>query len=344
MRKDITIYDIATQLNLSTATVSRALARDPVVKKKTRQLVLETADKMGYRSNYHARSLRKNQTNSIGFMVHELQSTFINSVLAGVEKVTTEAGYDLIIAHSLESYEVEVANARNLFHKRVDGLITSLSCETNNLDHFQPFKEKGVPVIFFDRVETALDSTAVIIDNYRSGYQATQHLIDQGCRRIVHLTANLTRNVYSERLRGYRDALQDKGIPLDDSLVIVNNLTEEAAVASAKKILCMRPLPDAAFITNDFVAAVCMRTLKEYKIHIPDDIAIVGFNNDAISTVTEPALTTINYPGEEIGQTAARRLISHLEDTGSIQQVQTIVLNSALIIRASSQKKLRTHE
>ena len=339
MRKDITIYDIAIQLNLSTATVSRALAEDPVVKKKTRQLVRETADKMGYRSNYHARSLRRNQTNSIGFMVHELQSSFINSVLAGVEKVTTDAGYDLIIAHSLESYDVEVANARNLFHKRVDGLIASLSCETKNLDHFQPYKEKGVPVIFFDRVETSLDSTAVIIDNYKAGYEATRHLIDQGCRRIVHLTANLTRNVYSERLRGYRDALKEKGIPPDQRLIIISSLSEEAAVASAKQILCMRPLPDAAFITNDFVAAVCMRTFKEYKIRVPQDIAIVGFNNDAISTVTEPALTTVNYPGEEIGKTAARRLISHLEGASDIQQIQTIVINSGLIIRGSSLKK-----
>ncbi|MBS1602669.1 MAG: LacI family DNA-binding transcriptional regulator [Bacteroidetes bacterium] len=339
MRKDITIYDIANQLQLSTATVSRALAADPVVKKKTRQLVLETANKMGYRSNYHARSLRKSRTNSIGFMVHELQSTFINSVLAGVEKITTDAGYDLIIAHSLESYEAEVANARNLFHKRIDGLITSLSCETKNLDHFQPYKDKGVPVIFFDRVDTALDSTAVIIDNYKAAYEATTHLIDQGCSRIVHLTANLTRNVYSERLRGYRDALHNNGIPLDEGLVIINSLTEEAAVASAKRILCMNPLPDGAFITNDFVAAVCMRTFKEYKLRIPRDIAIVGFNNDAISTVTEPALTTINYPGEEIGMTAARRLISHLEGAGSIHQIQTIVLNSRLIVRGSSQKK-----
>jgi LacI family transcriptional regulator len=179
----------------------------------------------------------------------------------------------------------------------------------------------------------------VIIDNYRSGYQATQHLLDQGCRRIVHLTANLTRNVYFERLRGYRDALHDKGISPDESLVIVNGLTEQAAVASAKKMLAMHPLPDAAFITNDFVAAVCMRTFKEYKIRVPDDIAIVGFNNDAISTITEPALTTVNYPGEEIGRTAARRLISHLQGAASLQQIQTIVLNSGLIVRGSSLKR-----
>lgn len=339
MQKETTIYDIANQLNVSTATVSRAFREDSLISSKTRKRVLEMAEKMGYRSNFYARSLRNSHTNSIGFMVHELQSSFINSVLAGVEKEITAAGYDLIIAHSVESYATEAANARNLFHKRVDGLITSLSCETKNLDHFRPFIEKGIPLIFFDRVESAFDTTGVIIDNYKCGYRATRHLIEQGCRRIVHVTASLVRNVYAERWRGYKDALADEGLPVDEGLLIVDDLSEAAAVASAKRVLAMRPLPDGAFITNDFVAAVFMRTLKEHRIRIPEDIAIVGFNNDAISTVTEPALTTVHYPGKEMGQIAARRLISHLEGVDSIRQIQTIVVNSGLVIRQSSLKR-----
>jgi LacI family transcriptional regulator len=337
--KEITIYDIANHLKISTATVSRALNDDPVVSKKTRKKIFETAEKLGYRSNHFASSLRKQQTNTIGFMVHELHSSFINSVLAGVEKITTQAGYDLIIAHSLESYQREVANAKNLFHKRVDGLITSLSCDTKNLDHFRPFIEKGVPVIFFDRVENDSDNTVVVIDNYKCGYQATQHLIDQGCKKIVHVTSSLVRNVYAERYRGYRDALTANGIPFEEHLLIINDLSEKAGMASAQKILDIRPLPDGAFITNDFVAAVCIRTLKQYNIDIPRDIAIVGFNNDAISQLIEPALTTIDYPGKEIGQVAARTLVNHLKGVGSIRQINRIIINSALIIRGSSLKK-----
>jgi LacI family transcriptional regulator len=294
---------------------------------------------MGYRSNHFARNLRKQKTNTIGFLVHELQSNFINSVLAGVELVATEAGYDLIIAHSSESYKKEMANANNLFHKRVDGLIASLSLGTKNIDHFRPFADKGVPVIFFDRVEKNEDNTVVIIDNYISGYKATKHLIEQGCKKIVHVTSDLARNVYSERFRGYKDALLEHQIPYDEKLLIIKDLSEKAGIESAQQIIGMKPRPDGAFITNDFVAAVCMRTLKENNVIIPDDIAVVGFNNDAIAQLIEPALTTINYTGKEMGEVAARTLIAHLRGESNIHKINTIVLNSDLIIRRSSLKK-----
>ena len=338
--KEVTIYDLAEKLNISVATVSRALKDDPVVSKKTKKKIFDLAEKMGYRSNHFARNLRKQQTNTIGIIVHELNSNFITSVLAGVEKVTTNAGYDLIIAHSSESFTKEAANAKNLFHKRVDGLIASLSFDTKNTDHFKPFVDKGVPVIFFDRVEQNNDNTVVIIDNYKSGYQATQHLIEQGCKKIVHVTSSLKRNVYLERYRGYHDALCDHGIAFDESLLIVNDLSEKAGIEAATQILKMDPLPDGIFITNDFVAAVCMRTLKEKNIVIPDDIAIVGFNNDAIGKLIEPALTTINYPGKDMGEIVARNLINHLKGISNIQHTNTIIVSSDLIVRKSSLKKL----
>src|SRR5258706_16095035 len=185
-KKDVTIYDIALKLALSSATVSRALQDNPAINKNTRKRIQEAAREVGYRHNTFASSLRKQKTNTIGVIVHELNSNFITSVLAGVEKVTTEAGYDLIIAHSSESYAKEAANAKNLFHKRVDGLIASLSFDTPDTEHFRRFVDKGVPVIFFDRVEQTNDNTVVIIDNYKCGYKATQHLIEQGCKKIVH--------------------------------------------------------------------------------------------------------------------------------------------------------------
>jgi|SRR6185312_11691802 len=336
--KEVTIYDIASALNISIATVSRALKNDPVVSKQTKKKIFDLAGKMGYRTNHFARNLRNQKTNTIGIIVHELNSNFITSVLAGVEKVTTEAGYDLIIAHSSESFAKEIANAKNLFHKRVDGLIASLSFDTKNLDHFEPFKEKNVPVVFFDRVEQDGKNTVVVIDNDKSGYQATEHLIQQGCRKIVHITSSLKRNVYSKRFKGYKDALFDHGIPYDENLLIVNDLSESAAIESAMQILKMDPLPDGAFITNDFVAAVVMRTLKENNIKIPADIAMVGFNNDAICTLVEPALSTINYPGIDVGEVAARNLINHLKGIGNLQNTNTIIIRSNLIIRKSSLK------
>ena len=337
--KEVTIYDIASTLNISVATVSRALKNDPVVSKQTKRKISDLAEKLGYRTNHFARNLRTQNTNTIGIIVHELNSNFITSVLAGVEKVTTEAGYDLIIAHSSESEIKEIANAKNLFEKRVDGLIASLSFDAKNLDHFKPFKDKGVPVIFFDRVEKKGNNTVVVINNEKCGYQATGHLIQQGCKRIVHITSSLKRNVYSQRFKGYKDALIDNGIPYDENLLIIHDLSESSAIESAMQILKMSPLPDGAFITNDFVAAVIMRTLKENNIRIPEDIAIVGFNNDAICTLVEPALTTINYPGMEMGEAAARNLINHLKGDNPKQKAKTIFIRSNLIIRKSSLKK-----
>jgi LacI family transcriptional regulator len=341
-KKEVTIYDIARKLELSSATVSRALKDHPAINKNTRKKIQETARELGYRHNTFASNLRKQRTNTIGVIVHELNSNFITSVLAGIEKVTTESGYDLIIAHSSESYEKEAANALNLFHKRVDGLIASLAFNTNGLDHYHAYEQKGIPVIFFDRVEEKNESTKVIIDNYKCGYHATQHLAEQGCRRIVLVTASLKRNVYAQRHKGYMDALYDHGIPYDKDLVLIKDLSEQCGVEAALQILKMRPLPDGAFITNDFSAAVCMRKLKEHGISIPGDIAVVGFNNDAISKIVEPQLTTIHYPGMDMGEIAARNLINHLKGTSNIKHTNTIVVRSDLIIRESSLKKKKT--
>ncbi|MEP7238785.1 MAG: LacI family DNA-binding transcriptional regulator [Ferruginibacter sp.] len=338
-KKEVTIYDIAKKLSLSSATVSRGLSNNELINIKTRKRIQETARELGYRHNMFASSLRKQKTNTIGVIVHELNSNFITSVLAGIERVTAENGYDLLIAHSSESFEKEAANSLNLFHKRVDGLIASLAFDTEGLEHFSHFEEKGIPVIFFDRVEENIENTKVIIDNYKCGYQATQHLIDQGCKRIALVTASLKRNVYAQRYKGYKDALRDSKIKLNDDLVLVKDLSEQSSVEAAYEILNMKPMPDGAFITNDFSAAVCMQTLKEHGVKIPQDIAVVGFNNDAICKLIEPQLTTIQYPGKDMGEIAARNLINHLKGLSNIKKTNTIVVHSELIIRKSSLKK-----
>lgn len=335
-KKDITIYDIAKQLGLSPATVSRGLKDHPAINIKTRKRIMDAAKEMGYRSNSFASNLRMQKTNTIGIIVHELKSQFISSVLSGIEKVATEAGYDLIIGHSSETYRKEAANAHNLFHKRVDGLIASLAFDTRDMDHFNPFVQKGIPIVFFDRVEEFAYGTRVIIDNVKAGYEATAHLAAQGCRRIIHITAALGRNVYAGRLKGYKQALADYDLPFDTSLLIVNDLSESAAIRTARQVLTMNNRPDGAFITNDFFAALFLQTLKEGGLRIPEDIAIVGFNNDAISRIIQPKLTTINYPGEEVGEQAARCLLDHLTGLSSARSTDTIIIRSELIIRDSS--------
>lgn len=338
MHKDVTIYDIAKSLSISPATVSRALNDHPAVNKKTRQRILDMATEMGYRSNTFASNLRKQRTNAIGVIVPRLNSHFQSSVIAGMEKVANEAGYTLIISQSLESTQKEIANAKTMFNSRVDGLLVSLAYDTENTEHFMPFLEKGIPLLFYDRIADNKKFTGVVIDNRQAAYKATEHLIAQGCKNIVHVTGSLKRSVYADRLKGYRYALIDHELPFSQEFVISGKLSEEAGIEAAEQILQMNPLPDGLFVSNDTCAVSCIKTLKQAGINIPGDIAIVGFNNDPISRVIEPNLSTIDYPGFEMGEVAIKNLISHLDGLTDIIATNTITLRSELIVRESSLK------
>lgn len=336
--KEVTIYDLADKLNISIATVSRGLQDDPVVSKKTRKKIIELAEQMGYRSNHFARNLRNQRTNTIGVIANRLNSYFMSTVIAGIEKTVNNNGYNLIITQSLESAEKEIASAKTMFNNRVDGLLVTLSYETNDLDHFDQFTKKKVPVLFFDRCEEQNHFTNILIDNRKAAYDATMHLAQQGCKRIVHITAPQKRSLYIDRMNGYKQALLENNLEFSKDLVYISNLSMEAGADVARNILAMKPLPDGVFVANDNSAVGCMVALKQAGIRIPEDMAIVGFNNDPVSIVVEPNLTTINYPGYEMGEVAARNLINHLNGTYPIHFTNTIVLRSELIIRASSQK------
>lgn len=337
--KDITIYDLARKLNISPATVSRGLKDHPAISKKTKKRIFDLAKEMGYRSNNFARNLRKQTTNTIGVIVPRLNSYFMSTVIAGMERTANDEGYNLIISQSSESGQKEIASARTMFNNRVDGLLVSLAYDTEDVGHFDVFMKKNIPLIFFDRVIDNKNCVNVLIDNRKAAYEATRHLIEQGCKRIVHITATPKRNVYVDRLQGYKQALSDHNIKYKDDYVIISNLSQEAGAAAAETIKQMKPLPDGVFVANDNCAVGCMLALKQSGIRIPQDIAFVAFNNDPVSTVVEPNLTTINYPGYEMGEIAARNLINHLNGISSITSTNTILLRSELIIRDSSLKK-----
>jgi LacI family transcriptional regulator len=337
--KEATIYDIANKLQLSPATVSRALQDNPAVNKQTRKKVFAMAEKIGYRTNQFARNLRKQKTNTIGVIVPRLNSHFMSSVIAGIEHYANSEGYNLIISQSSEIASKEAANARTLFNNRVDGLLVSLAYDTTDLSHFESFLKKDIPVIFFDRVAEFGHSTAIVINNQKAAYEVTQHLIRQGCKRIVHLTAASAQNVYADRLQGYKQALLANNLPFDETYILTGNLSLEAGKKAAETILEMDPRPDGIFAANDNCAVGCMLTLKKAGIRIPEDIAVAGFNNDPVSQVIEPNLTTINYPGYEMGEVAARQLIHHLKGDTKVQTTNSIILRSELIIRDSTQRR-----
>lgn len=336
--KDVTIYDIAKTLSISPATVSRGLSDHPAIRKDTKRKIQDTAKKMGYQYNTFASNLRRKRTNTIGVIVHQINSYFLSTVIAGMEKVANENGYNLIISQSQDSYKKEVASVNTMFNSRIDGLMVALASETLDTNHFESLLKKKIPLIFFDRIIEHPECTSIVIDNHQAGYEATKHLLDQGCKRIVHLAGSLNRNVYADRLEGYKKALSEKGIAYDPKLVFSTNMTDTGGAEAARQILKMEKCPDGVFTSNDVSAVACMRELKLAGKSIPQDVAFVGFNNDPVSRVIEPNLTTVNYPGKEMGEVAATTLINKLENRQSAN-LNTIVLRHELIIRQSSLKK-----
>lgn len=333
--RDVTIYDVAKALNISPSTVSRGLKDHPHIHKETKKKIRSMAKEMGYQQNKFASSLRKRRTETIGVVVPKLNSYFMATVIAGVEKITSQHGYGLIISQSQESGRKEVACVSTLFNSRVDGMLISLAFDTKNLDHFNTLFNKDIPVVFFDRVADCHGCLTVIIDNYKAGYEATSHLIGQGCRKIIHLGGNLLRNVYYERLRGYKQALHDNGIDFNQKLVFISDLAGESGKSIVKKVLGMNPRPDGIFAANDTSAVAAMVEMQSAGIRIPDDIAVVGFNNEPISRVIRPNLTTIDYPAREMGEIAATSLIEKLKDTHSVG-LSRIIMKHRLIVRESS--------
>ncbi|WP_154854495.1 LacI family DNA-binding transcriptional regulator [Cyclobacterium xiamenense] len=340
MKKEITIYDIAANVGLSPTTVSRALSNHPRVHETTRKKIMDAAKSLGYQSNIFASSLRKRKSKSIGVIVPRLNSPFQSSVLAGMEKIATQSGYNLIISQSMESLDKEISNTAIMYNSRVDGLLVSKAGTTDDIDHFQPFFKKEIPVLFFDRAPDNNHCTGVVINNTQAIYDATEHLIKQGCKRIVHALGNLQINVYADRLKGYKYALMDHGFVFNSENVISIELDEEAGERIVKKILKMHPRPDGLLVSNDTSAASCLMALKKRGIRVPQDIAIVGFNNDLISRMVEPHLSTVNYPSYHMGEVAMKNLINHLDDEHEeiLQKTNTITLRSELIIRDSSKR------
>ncbi|WP_209329246.1 LacI family DNA-binding transcriptional regulator [Lunatimonas salinarum] len=340
MKKDITIYDIAENIGVSPTTVSRALSNHPRVKEKTKKKIFEAAQKLGYQSNIFATNLRRKHTFNIGVIVPRLNSPFQSSALSGMEKVASEAGYNLVISQSLESMEKEVANVKTMFNSRVDGLIVSLAGDTEQTDHFQAFRKKEIPIVFFDRVPKQPNISGVIIDNEKAAYEATTHLLEQGCNRIAHVVGNLDINVYSDRLAGFHRALSDRGVPLKAADLMVSDLSEEAGEAVVSKLVKMKPMPDGLMVSNDYCAASCLVALKKRGVRVPEDIALVGFNNDTISRMVEPNLTTISYPGYLMGETAMKTLILQLKSGDNSESIpkEIKVLDAALLVRGSSKR------
>jgi LacI family transcriptional regulator len=337
----ITIKDIAKALGLSTSTVSRALRGSYEISAETRKLVLEYAEKLNYRPNPIAQSLKEKRSRSIGIVVCEIANNFFSQVINGIESVAYKKGYYVIISQSHESFEREVANTQYLASRSVDGLLISLSTETTDLSHLSKLHDKGLPIVFFDRITEEMPTHKVIANNFNGAYQATEHLIKSGFKRIAHLTISPHLSITKERLAGYKAALADHRLPFDESLIkyckyggLIESETDEAV----ESLLTLQNKPDAIVAASDKLSTGLLTVLSKKKVRVPEDIGIVGFTNSLLTDIFHPALTSVRQPAFEMGQVAMEMLIQIIESKHPVTKFETRVLNTELTVRSSSLK------
>ena len=339
----VTIKDIARELNISPSTVSRALKDHPDISVDTKKAVNALAEKLNYQPNIVALNLRQKKTNTIGVIIPEVVHFFFSTVISGIEDVAYQAGYNVILAQSNESYVREVAHVKALFNSRVDGMLLSLSRETTNFDHVESIISKGVPIVFYDRMYHSPTSSKVIVDDYAGAKEAVNHLIEQGCKSIAHLVGAPNLIISIDRLRGYKDALKENKMEIREDLILAcDSGTFEEGKSVTQKLLNSKVKVDAIFANNDPMAMGAMMAIKEKGLKIPQDIAIVGFSNWFFGGLMEPSLSTIDQPGFEMGQEAARLLIRQIDmkEKDEYEPVEEIkVLKTRLVIRESSLKK-----
>ncbi|GAA0892813.1 LacI family DNA-binding transcriptional regulator [Fulvivirga kasyanovii] len=338
MATKTTIHDIASFLNITASTVSRALNNNPRISENTRKAVLKAAKQLNYQPNNIAAALRNGKSNLIGVIVPTADRAFFASVVRGIEEVANELDYKIIICQSYDDYNKEIQTVEALANARVDGVIASIGKETLNFEHYNALLNKGIPIVLFDRTTDQLAVNQVMIDDYEGAYEAVSHLISEGCKRIAHFTSPIKISIYKERLRGYTDALKDHGVPFDQDLVLESNLQLEDGRQSMLQLLELREIPDAIFSASDYGAMGAMQVLKEKNIKIPQQVALVGFANEPFTSFTDPTLTTVDQLSLTMGHVTGKLFFDQLnsQDKNGPQRMQKTILKPKLIVRQSS--------
>lgn len=343
-KKRTTIHDIANKLNVTASTVSRALNDHPKISASTKKLVRQMAKELSYQPNSLAAALRNGRSNIVGVIVPQADRNFFSAVINGIEEVVNKAGYNVIICQSNDSLEKEKSNLRALLEAQVDGILVSYAKETTDFTHYQKIIKKGVPLILFDRQDESLNTGAVVIDDYLGAYKATEHLIEQGCRRIVHFSGPENVSIYRERRRGYEEALKRHKIDFDNELIIHSNLKLADGRQHGHDIAQWKHLPDAIFSASDYSAMGAIESLKKHNVKIPDQIAVVGFSNESFTSFVDPGLSTVDQHSKKMGQFAAQLFLDQIKSNGTALTAQKTVLTPELIIRGSSLKKKKITE
>lgn len=333
----VTLKDIARILELSPSTVSRALKDHPDINEDTKKLVRTFAEKVNYRPNALALSLRRQKTNTIGLIIPEIVHHFFSSVISGIEDLAYGEGYNVMICQSNENYQREVIDTQALIDHRVDGILVSLSKTTRDFSHLKNAYDNGIPMVFFDRICDEILTDRVITDDFNGANIATSHLIDRGCKRIIHLSAPQHLVIGKQRKDGYIHALNNHEIPIDEELIVKCD-TRDYVFSLEKHIfkLIKEKKADGIFAVNDNTAIATMQVLQAGGLKIPDDIKVIGFGDGPDATITCPPLTTVEQKGYETGRESMRLLLQRLENPGIEINYQTKVLTPTLKKRQST--------
>lgn len=334
-----TIHDIAYELGLNASTVSRALANNPVVSKKTRELVHAKAKELNYQPNRIAAALRRGRSDIMGVVVPAIDRAFFSSVIRGIEEKADAQGYHIIVCQSYDSSERERSMVETLKLLQVDGILisTAKDGDEESLAFYQNLLDNGYPIQFFDHVPAGLKVPAVVIDDEAGGYEATKHLIDQGYRRIAHLRGPQKLHIYKGRYEGYLRALQDAGIALDERLVVDIVSHFDSGAKAMHQLWELPERPDAIFSASDFSAAEGMRAAIRLGLSVPEDLAFIGFSNEPFTNIVTPQLSTVDQQTMQMGHLAAERLMKAIDNKADeLCDEMRVVLSPRVITRGSS--------
>lgn len=331
-----TLKDIANALGLSTSTVSRALRDTYEISAKTKKLVFDYAEKINYQPNPNALSLKERRTKSIGVVVSEVANHYFSQAINGIESIAYDRGYHVIITQTHESYAREKINIQHLASRSIDGLLVSLSAETDDTSHLKYLHERGMPMVFFDRVPNNINTHKITANNEQGAFDATSHLIKSGCKRIAHLASSKHLSISIERLRGYTAALNKYDLNVNPDYIKHcphGGMFPEETEQAVAELINLKDKPDAIFIAGDRLSIGCLEVLKKLDIKVPGQMAIAGFSNSDVLNLFEYPISSVRQPAFEMGEAATEMLLQLIESKYPVTEFKDKVIDTKLFTR-----------
>ncbi len=333
--KRVTIKDIANELSISVSTVSRALNDEPNIRHETRELVMESAKRMGYRPNPVATNLKFGRTNTVGVIVPEMVTPYASQVIAGIQEVLYSEGIKVIIANSNESWERERENLSMMERFMVDGIIICLCDYKQNLDEYERLRSSGMPMVFYDRMPYQMESSQVVVDDYIKSFFMVEHLIRSGCKSIAHIKGPDYLYNSQERLRGYRDALRKFGLEQRDELTVaMRGLSFDDGADAVDHLINIGIEFDAVFAFTDTLAIGALNRLREHGVAVPADVSIASFSGTLLATIVHPQLTSVEAPLHQMGLESAKLILEKIKNPDA--PTRSLVLDAQIRVRNST--------